>query len=50
MSVIDFSILILIVMRELDPGRETFPPVYVQTDPLDPDVLVEDCSASDDDH
>ena len=32
-------------MRELYPGGKTFSPVNVQTDSLDPDVLVEDSSA-----
>ena len=40
-----FTSILLVVVRELDPGRETFPPVNVQTDPLYPDVLVEDRSA-----
>ena len=38
-------LILLVVVRELDPGWETFSPVNVQTDPLYPDVLVEDRSA-----
>ena len=40
-----FSHHILVIVRELDPGWETFTPVNVQTDALDTDVLVEDSSA-----